>query len=461
MRKIKLNPTRWQKMVLQEFNRHCRFTYNAIVAARHEDRAKHKLNFQALRNAFVTEKSTARDNEVDKKSRKPKLDPNGKKVCTTNPFTAQNAFLKYTPVTVRQGAVKQYVAAEKAAFENKRQGHVSHFKMKFRSKKREHTWTVHIDKRQIRFADGRLVILSESLCSENSTYKPGEAARDKLFRRPRKQPQKQLPDETHVRFFEKPPFVGHPQFDCSIHYSWGTYYLQVPIERKIQQRPMHKALQPVLGVDPGIRDFMTFCDSVGTGRFVGKHEVDRLVAIENRLSAIQSHLKHASDTQLRLRLARQRRIAKRQYYDYKTNFHHQTASWMAKNHSAIFLPEWNIEAWKRSLKAKAVRRLQISGAGLFMQRLRQHCFERGTWLPVVDENYTTQTCCKCGFLHRDIRDSKEFACPACKHVADRDMNSAINMLLKHTTFCQIRPAASADACSQEPGWRHTWIFGCA
>lgn len=446
MRKIKLNPTQWQKLVLQRFNAHCRFTYNSAVALRRDDPHAHKLNFQSLRNALVTEKSTVRDNETNKKSRKTKADDNGNAIVTLNPFIQTHSFLKYTPVSVRQGAVKQYVAAEKAAHENRKQGHIKKFSMNFRSKKREHSWTIHLDKRQVRFEHNKLVILPESMCSDKATYKPDLATREQKFRRPRKQPDKPLPDETHVRYFEKPPFVGNPHFDCSIHYSWGTYYLQVPIERKIKRRAIEKATQPALGVDPGIRDFMTMCDSSGIARFVGRHEVDRLVAIESRLSAIQSRFKQTTkhDTELRLQLARQRRIAKRQYYDFKTNFHHQTAAWMAQNHSAVFLCPWNTEAWKRTLRPKTVRRLQVSGAGLFMERLRQQCFERGTWLPDVDENYTTKTCSSCGRLHWNVGDSKVFECPECSHTMDRDLNSAVNMLLKHAKFCQIRPDVSTQ-----------------
>lgn len=444
----------WQKQVLQRFNSHCRFTYNAIVAARRDDPENTKLNFMSLRDRFVTHKRTARDNDADKKSRKPKLDANNKKIIKTNEFIEQRPWIAYTPVSVRQGAVRQYVAAEKAAWENKKQGNLSRFAMRFRMRRNEHTWTIHLDKRQVQFDGADLVILKESLCGTKPEYKPDDEQRLRHFRRPKKQPNKQMPSETNMRYFEKPPFRGHPAFDCSIHYSWGTYYLQVPYEVTIKPRPIAKAVQPVVGIDPGVRDFMTTFDSTGSARFVGRERVDKLMAIDHRLSTIQSHLAtRGLDNRARKRLLIQRRKAKRQYYDTKADFHHQASAWLAKSHSAIFLEPWDIEGMKRTLRPKVVRRLQVSGAGLFMEHLREKCQRYGTWLPVVDEYLTTKTCSRCGGLHWGIGSSKEFDCPHCPNVVDRDLNSAANMLLKHLTFCEIPPAEVAgigqlsDACA--------------
>lgn len=442
MRKIRLNPTQWQKLVLQRFNSHCRFTYNAVVDARLSGGAK--LNFIDLRNAFVTKTTTERDNEENRKSRKPKRGEDGRPKRTNNPFIEANPFLTYTPVSIRERIVKQCVAGEKAAFTNKARGNIGRFGMGFRSKKGERSWTITLDKRQVHFDGERLVILRDSLCSTKSEYKPDAAVREAAFLRPKKQPTKPLPDETCVRYFEKPPFRGNPAFECSIHYSWGQYYLQVPIERGIKKIPATETKRPVLGVDPGVRDFMATFDSEGVARVVGRHEVDRIAAIDARLSAIQSLAKKASDENdvaLLRKLAVQRRKAKRQYYDYKTNFHHQVAAWVSKTYSAVLLRPWDTKAWARSLKPKAVRRMNASGPGLFVSRLREHCLKRGTWFPDVDENYTSKTCCRCGRLHPNLGSSKTYDCVECGSSIDRDVNGAVNVLLKHISFCQIRPDA--------------------
>jgi len=49
----------------------------------------------------------------------------------------------------------------------------------------------------------------------------------------------------------------------------------------------------------------------------------------------------------------------------------------------------------------------------------------------VDERYTTKTCAKCMSIE-EIGASKTFKCSKCLYVADRDVNSAVNILIKNT-----------------------------
>jgi transposase len=445
--RIKLNPTRWQKAVLARFNGQCRFTYNAVVASRRiKGDDQPKLNFQEIRNAFVTAKTTERDSDVNKKCRKAKVVDGKKVVPVMNPFLAKNDFLAYTPVSVRQGVVKQYVAAEKAAWTNFRNGNISRFHMNFRSRRLERSWTLNIDKRQIFYdkESKKLVILKNSLCSESEKYKPPLGVREAHHRRPKRQPQKELPSETHMRFFDKIPFSGNPDRECSIHYSHGQYWLRIPYEKHSKNPGVTKALQPPVGIDPGGRDPLVTFDATGKSAFLGTGETDVLERFWVRKEIIRKMLARQDVTgPQRRRLKRQLRRAWNQYVDYKTNLHHQLSSKLARDHSAIFLPELGIEHIKRTLKPKAVRRVCAFGHGLFRTRLREKCWETRTWLPDVDERCTTIGCSRCGGLHREIGTLKVFECPHCKLVMDRDLNSAKNILMKHTLFCAIPP----DVCA--------------
>jgi transposase len=49
---------------------------------------------------------------------------------------------------------------------------------------------------------------------------------------------------------------------------------------------------------------------------------------------------------------------------------------------------------------------------------------------ICGEEYTSQTCRECGYLHRKIGGAKEFKCPGCNQESDRDFNAARNILLK-------------------------------
>jgi len=60
---------------------------------------------------------------------------------------------------------------------------------------------------------------------------------------------------------------------------------------------------------------------------------------------------------------------------------------------------------------------------------------RKPWCRVLEvgEDYTTQTCGKCGKLHKEIGSDKTFCCPQrnCDFTCDRDhVNGARNILLR-------------------------------
>ena len=67
---------------------------------------------------------------------------------------------------------------------------------------------------------------------------------------------------------------------------------------------------------------------------------------------------------------------------------------------------------------------------LFNQRLLYKSQTKAKTVVLVNESYTTQTCSKCGFLHKKIGSNKEFICPSCEIKIDRDVNSAKNILMK-------------------------------
>jgi putative transposase len=53
---------------------------------------------------------------------------------------------------------------------------------------------------------------------------------------------------------------------------------------------------------------------------------------------------------------------------------------------------------------------------------------------ICGEEYTSQTCSECGYLHRKIGGSKKFKCPRCNQQSDRDFNAARNILLKNMSL---------------------------
>ena len=54
-------------------------------------------------------------------------------------------------------------------------------------------------------------------------------------------------------------------------------------------------------------------------------------------------------------------------------------------------------------------------------------FDKGVKVIDVDPAYTSKTCSDCGFLNKALKSDKEWSCPNCGVVHDRDTNAAKNM----------------------------------
>lgn len=71
----------------------------------------------------------------------------------------------------------------------------------------------------------------------------------------------------------------------------------------------------------------------------------------------------------------------------------------------------------------------------------------------VPAAYTTRTCSKCGGVQEVKRDVTEFRCIKCDFICDRDVNAAINVLLKGRAIvngCEARDSAASCEASKAP-----------
>jgi transposase len=323
--------------------------------------------------------------------------------------------------------------------------------MHFRSKKKESAWTVEFDSDLVSFVDGKLSILPKSLCHtsmpdgmhETTNHKclpyrgswkrrRGSRARRKVYK------MTPPPDETRMRVFEKPPFAGHPDHFCKIHYDGcGRYFLLVPVAATTDV-PADKMRRPAVGVDPGVRKMMTTYDTNGVAAFLGVSRTDRLVGLWRRMEKLRAGRKTMDALGVH-RSRKKIKKAKALYSDIKNDMHWQLAAYLSTRHSAVFFQKPDLREWTKTQRANGSVRLAASGMGLFLERLKEACAKRGTWLPDVDENYTTKTCSACGAVKWDVGSAEVFECDYCHAKMDRDVNGAKNMLLKHIDHRQIRP----------------------
>lgn len=376
MRRVKLNPTKEQRFALKKFADGARFTYNQTVERIENGAAVNKLQ---LRNEVVTKKD--------------------------NPFFDDKEWLLQTPKAIRQQAVFEACKSYKTCFSNLRAKNIKRFKMSFKSKKTK-TWTIGIER----------------------AVKKGEPTKSVDI----------LPSFLgSVRYYGDLPFDDIPTTDCSIHKdSRGRHFLQVPVKRQVTSAVYDE--KPVVALDPGIRKFLTGFRSDALAFTLGEDFASKLMNILKYIDTIDAQMRTVS-CKRRQQLRKKKMLLYGKYKDLRDEFHWKVINWLTKEHSLILIPHLQTQKLSQSPRTNGNREMLAVGHYAFLERLKFKCKERNVGLMIVDEAYTTKTCSCCGSLV-NVGSAETFDCHGCGYVADRDVNGARNILLKHMRVVSIEPS---------------------
>jgi putative transposase len=144
----------------------------------------------------------------------------------------------------------------------------------------------------------------------------------------------------------------------------------------------------------------------------------------------------------------QKRITISLFFSYTTTSHSKsgwwipqkkTTKWVCENYSTIFLPKFETQRMvskrQRKINSKTARKMLAWSHYRFKTQLMNKAREYSNCrLIICGEEYTSQTCSECGYLHRKIGGSKKFKCSGCNQESDRDFNAARNILLKNMSL---------------------------
>jgi putative transposase len=114
-------------------------------------------------------------------------------------------------------------------------------------------------------------------------------------------------------------------------------------------------------------------------------------------------------------------------------------NWFAKITVLYSYPKFETQKMvskrQRKINSKTARKMLTWSHYRFKTRLMNKAREYPNCRVIVcGEEYTSQTCSECGYLHRKIGGSKKFKCPGCNQESDRDFNAARNILVKNMSL---------------------------
>ena len=383
--KLRLFPTKQQKMILEKWAGCSRFTYNNTLAClnNRKDKCRRWMN---LRNRFVTAKS-----------RKKKV----------NTFFNNKKWLLDCPKSIRLSAVKEATKNRKTCFTNLSRGNIGKFWIQYKSKKKEKLsgWSIGVEKNNVFKTADKLEIFPKILG-------------DVLYGR-----KKQLHKLIQCKHPAADPRIQKDRF--------GDYYLIVVVEVKTKQPPIvHKSAK---SYDPGCNIYATRYDPTGQVDMIGKGCNDTILEMLYHLDDLISLKDHSDGIGIDSKELRKKiiRVRKKIYY-YKKELHHQVNNLVVKGSTLILYPK--LDTLKltlkenRQLRTKTVRQMLSLGHCEAYEQLKIKCFEHGCELLDVSEAYTTMTCPCCGSLSK-CNNARIFNCK-CGFKAERDMNGSENILIR-------------------------------
>lgn len=211
-------------------------------------------------------------------------------------------------------------------------------------------------------------------------------------------------------------------------YPGNKYFICIPQ----QAPPPKRSKNNLLVIDPGYRTCFTginFRDNI-------LEEIGDKVStsISKKLSHLNKLISMSNDKSKRHRtryhLKRSATRASGKIFNMIDDLHKSSAKYMCENFSTILVPKLNFHGMKnisKKQKSVAARVSHCRFVDCLINKSKQY---RSCNVYVVDESYTSKTCSRCGYLHKDLGPSKIFKCPKCKVTKGRDENAVYNILMK-------------------------------
>ena len=182
-----------------------------------------------------------------------------------------------------------------------------------------------------------------------------------------------------------------------------------------------------IGIDLGLKDLATLSNGkkLKADRYYRRYEqklgIAQRARNKKRVKALHAKIKNSRQNQL-----------------------HQFSTELVKAYAAIVIGDVSSKALAKTKMAKSVL---DAGWGSFKTMLRYKCENAGVWFEEVNERYTTQACSCCGCISPNSPRGRagliirEWSCPECGALHDRDVNAAKNILaLGHERLAAGIPA---------------------
>lgn len=205
----------------------------------------------------------------------------------------------------------------------------------------------------------------------------------------------------------------------------GTYWCTIIIDDN-KERPSKTKMEreTSVGIDLGIKDYAILSDGTkyGNPKFLEKGQ-RKLAKLQRKFAKTKKDSKRHEA--MRLKVARQHRNITNRRIDF---IHKLTTMLVNSEYNTFCLENLNIEGMmKNPHLAKSIQSVAWSE---FVRQLTYKCDNNGKNILFIGRfEPSSKMCHKCGYINRELTLSdREWICPQCGEVLDRDVNAAMNIL---------------------------------
>ena len=171
-------------------------------------------------------------------------------------------------------------------------------------------------------------------------------------------------------------------------------------------------------IDPGVRKFGVGYDPNGKIVFFGKGANKDILSLLHQLDKENDKMKQF--------------LLWKKVKNMVSELHWKTISYLMENYDYIMIPNFQISNMVKSKKISkdTKRMLYMYSYHNFILKLKYKCLMNNKKLYIVDESYTSKTCCQCGNLN-NVDGNEIYNCQGCNSIIDRDINGSMNILIKN------------------------------
>ena len=198
-----------------------------------------------------------------------------------------------------------------------------------------------------------------------------------------------------------------------------------------------------VGFDFGLKQFLTGSDG---------HDVKSPYFFMLNIKTIRKKCRNLSrkkeGSNNRNRARKELAHAYRKMDNQRKDFHFKTARMLCEQYAVICLETLNMKGMAR----RWGRKVHSLGFYSFVEILKYEAMKLGTQIIFVDRYFpSSQLCSVCGYKNPAVKDLKirEWECPNCHAIHDRDKNAAKNILMAGTSANggePVRPEQSGKVC---------------